>query len=75
MKIEKVKWFKPANLHPSCIGIVLGVDELTGEKKGYIGLARGQDEEKDKLLIVAAGAPLTTTDIKEISAYLNGYGN
>ena len=46
MKIEKKVWFTTKD---GMIGIVLGTDELTKEKKAYIGIIPiGEDTTEDK---------------------------
>lgn len=65
MKITDTLWFNQginiATL-PIIIGIVLGVDEVTGEKKAYIGAVIPTTEVKDAMQIVELGAPFAGYD-------------
>ncbi len=54
MKIIAATWFTPST--GECIGIVFGIDEITGEKKAYIGIGEGNDEGIDVDLIARNGA-------------------
>ena len=54
MKINDVFWFTPAT--GECIGIVYGTDDVTGERKAYIGVGNGINEEEDIALIAKTGA-------------------
>jgi len=56
VKIENVNWFTTAT---HLIGIVYGVDEITKEKKAYIGaidVADVRDEKTDAQCIAGYGA-------------------
>ena len=68
MKIEKVFWIS-ANI-PGVVGMVLGVDELTGEREGYIGIAVGSNEDTDKKYIAATGQKITPGILREVVDYL-----
>ncbi len=56
MKIMEVLWF--TGMYGN-IGIVLGEDSTTEERKAYIGVHRGQHEASDQEMIVAGGSKLT----------------
>lgn len=65
MKITDTLWFSPwdiCTLPTIMIGVVLGVDEITGEKKAYIGAVIPTTEELDSKMIVENGAPFTGYD-------------
>lgn len=64
MKITDTLWFSPGNIAtlPIIIGIVLGVDEVTGEKKAYIGNVVPTTPENDIKHIAEYGAPFTGYD-------------
>ena len=64
MKILKAWWFSP--MMTPHFGVVVGVDEITKEKKAYIGPADGLDEESDTRDIAARGAKLRRADLEEI---------
>ena len=53
------------------IGIVIGVDEVTGEPKAYIGTAYGNDGGEDIKRITAGGAKLSLAIVKDIVRRLN----
>lgn len=55
MKITSTIWFTQAP-RPQTIGIVFGIDEITGEAKAYIGTGEGLDEEFDADHISKFGA-------------------
>lgn len=55
MKIIDSIWFSSFT-HPT-IGIVFGQDEITGERKAYIGIGGGVDEARDDEHIAKTGAP------------------
>ncbi len=63
MKILETIWFTGMY---GFVGIVLGEDNITGERKAYIGVHNGVDEDSDRALIANGGAHLT----KEIAAQL-----
>lgn len=44
MKILDTMWFNSRGGH---CGLVIGEDEVTGEKKAYIGVVSGTNEEAD----------------------------
>ena len=48
MKILKTTWFSTAK---GTIGIVLGEDSVTKEKKAYIGIGDGENPNVDSLYI------------------------
>ncbi len=54
MKILKANWFTP--MGNTLIGIVYGEDEVTKEKKAYIGIGNGYDEKEDSEHIAETGA-------------------
>jgi hypothetical protein len=82
VKIEKAFWITvpivgvipalppAAIISDGCIGMVLGEDELTKERKGYIGLGRGVDEEADKTFIAQHGQRINPGTLREVLAYL-----
>ncbi len=55
MKIIKTIWFTGMYGH---VGIVLAEDSITGERKAYVGVHRGQDEDSDRELIASGGSKL-----------------
>ena len=67
MKIETTIWFTQM-VEPSTIGIVIGTDEVTGEKKAYIGTGKGFDEDQDAKHISVTGARVTKKDAEQLIA-------
>lgn len=66
MKIERVYWFTG----DESIGIVVGKDQITGERKGYISTVRGRDEDEDKEYIAACGQRIQPAVMRQIADYL-----
>ena len=72
MKIVDAIWFtEMSSIRP--IGIVISVDEQTGNTKAYIGTAIGNDEGVDALHIVTTGATLHPRIVKNIFQRLTDY--
>ena len=69
MKIKQAFWFSTLQ---GTIGIVVGEDEHTGKRKGYIGMVGGRDEEADTETIAQQGSPVMAAYIGEIADYLRG---
>lgn len=69
MKIEKTVWFSGFNI-PGNIGIVMGVDEVTGKKKAYMGFGTGSSEKIDERQIAAGGSPVSAFVLQEVVNYL-----
>jgi hypothetical protein len=67
MKITNTAWYNTNQSH--MIGIVMGLDEVTGEPKAYIGLGDGVDEQADINHIASNGAKLTKEMVKNISKH------
>lgn len=57
MKNINVTWFAQMAAN-GIIGIVTCEDEITGEKKAYIGVGEGRDESEDIEHILNTGAKL-----------------
>ena len=55
MKIINAVWFSEGGSN-RIIGVVFGVDEITGEYKAYIGTGIGFDEGTDADLIATHGS-------------------
>jgi hypothetical protein len=65
MKIEQTLWFNEmSSTRP--IGIVIGSDEVTGEKKAFIGTGDGISASGDAKHITEWGTKLKKHMIKEI---------
>lgn len=62
VKILDSVWYTPSVYHyldkgeVGTIGIVMTEDTITGEKKSYIGLGKGENQILDEDLIISAGA-------------------
>ena len=69
MNIKKTVWFSGFNI-PGLIGIVMGVDEVTGKKKAYMGFSTGSNEKFDEKLIATSGSPVNAAALQEIVNYL-----
>lgn len=70
MNIIQAIWFtEMGSMRP--IGIVLGVDNITGERKAFIGTASGDDEGADAERIAAGGAKLRVGTVNSIAQWLN----
>jgi len=63
LKIKRPYWFTGFF---GTIGIVTGEDELTGQKKAYIGTALGFDENLDTHHIAKTGSPVYPTQLEEV---------
>lgn len=68
MKVLETIWLTGMYGH---VGIVLGEDSITGERKVYIGVHRGQDEGSDRELIVSGGSKVPGQMIDRIQRHLN----
>lgn len=71
MKITETLWFTGAN---SLVGIVLGEDGITGERKAYIGAHYGRDEASDSKLIAEYGARITPAQVDRLAAHFRKEG-
>ncbi len=67
MKIIDTLWFTGTT---GVVGIVVGDDETTGKRKGFIGLASGIDEKADTDHIVSWGNPFTLDAAKQLVGLL-----
>ena len=67
MKIEHVYWFSPGTGH---IGVVIGEDNVTKEKKAYIGVVGGFDLEADTKTVEKLGQRLTRELLLEMAEHL-----
>lgn len=56
MKILTATWFTGSGM--KLIGVVIGIDEITNERKAYVGTASGLDEGLDAQHIASHGAKL-----------------
>jgi hypothetical protein len=70
MKIEKAIWFTTCD--GNTLGIVMGTDEVTGERKAYIGVGEGIDETTDTLDIMRYGAKFTPDHIRALLNHFYG---
>jgi len=72
MKIIDDIWFTSFMAN---IGIVIGEDEVTGERKAYIGVGDGFHLEVDRQMIATHGAKLSPEIAARIAALLNPEGD
>lgn len=70
MKITNMIWFTQMG-SPSTIGVVMGEDDHSGEKKAYIGTGEGLDEKEDAQHISKFGAKLRVERLKEMVKFLD----
>jgi len=68
MKVEKTIWF---HSYSCTTGIVAGIDEVTGVKKAYINVVKGEDEKEDIERLVKHGAPINIKMLSNLCDYLN----
>ena len=71
MKILDAIWFNEMGKKEP-IGIVIGEDEITGEKKAYIGVGAGFEEGSDVISISERGAKVSPQILKFILKKLEG---
>ena len=71
MKILDTIWFTELGKEEP-IGIVIGEDENTGEKKAYIGTGNGFEEGSDTISIAERGAKVSPQILKFILKRLEG---
>jgi hypothetical protein len=64
MKILSAYWFTDAR--DTTIGVVVGEDEVTGERKAYIGRGDGIDQAADTKAIAELGARVNRGVVREI---------
>lgn len=56
MKVLADYWFN--DMRGGIVGIVVGEDEVTGERKAYIGAVKGHNQENDRQSILDGGQKL-----------------
>jgi hypothetical protein len=69
MKITDSIWFTSFGLI-GCVGIVMGEDETTGQRKAYIGVAYGINESLDELIVAGIGAKFPAEIAERIAKWL-----
>jgi hypothetical protein len=69
MKITNSIWFSPLGLIGQ-IGIVLGEDEATGQRKAYIGIGYGVSDTRDEQLVAQYGSKFPAEMAERIAAWL-----
>lgn len=67
MEIIDTVWFAGKD----CIGIVVGKDEITKERKGYIGVSKSGDEKADIEYIAKTGSKVNPVLLQGIVDKLN----
>lgn len=73
MKVIDSKWFTQLG-NQGTIGIVSGLDEITGEIKIYIGSAQGYNQSNDEEHILKTGAKISSLDITNFTILSNMRG-
>ncbi len=69
MRVTDTIWFTGMR---GSVGLVMGVDDVTGDRKAYIGRCSGLDEELDTKVIVDYGVALKLDTIMKIATHLGG---
>jgi len=64
MKVLHSYWF--SDMSGGHMGIVVGEDERTKERKAYIGIAGGHNQEDDIAAIAARGQKVSPAILEEI---------
>lgn len=64
MKVLRTYWF--SDMMGGQMGVVVGEDEITKERKAYIGIAGGSDQEADTERISTRGQKLLPAVLEEI---------
>ncbi len=72
MKIIDTIWLTGMYGH---VGIVLGEDAITGERKAYIGVHKGQDEVADREMVAAGGSKLAKEIAERIRRHFDKEGD
>jgi len=67
MRPIHVYWF---TCMTGAIGVVVGEDNVTKEKKAYIGIVSGFNEEADTKTVMELGAPLSREVLLEMAEHL-----
>ena len=68
MKIIDTIW--PTGMYGH-VGIVLAEDSITGERKVYVGVHRGQNEDWDRELVTSGGSKLPRSTAERILQHFN----
>jgi len=71
MRVTDTIWF--TGIYGS-VGIVLGVDDVTGDHKAYIGAGVGDSDESDTETIKDHGNPLNLDTVLRIATHIGGKG-
>ena len=74
MKILDAIWFTQMD-STKCIGIILGVDDITGEEKAFIGIGKGVSEEDDVTHISEWGSKFPKEIASRILSFLSSNSN
>jgi hypothetical protein len=54
------------------VGIIVTEDELTKERRAYVGVVDGNDPELDRLYIKEHGAPVSVMAMKQVVREMEG---
>lgn len=74
MKVIDSIWYTQMG-STDTIGIVSGLDEITGQVKTYIGTARGISQQNDAQHILKTGAKINSIDITNFTILSNMRGS
>ncbi len=67
MKVLETLWFTGST---GCIGIVVIEEDVTGERKAYIGVGSGISEKADQEHIIAWGITFSHDTVLRLAHYL-----
>ena len=67
MKVIVSLWFTSSQ---GCIGIIVGEDDTTGDRKAYIGIGHGLDERADTKAISALGSKFSLDTAQKLVTLL-----
>ncbi|GAJ07330.1 unnamed protein product [marine sediment metagenome] len=67
MKEIKTFWFTNVT---GVIGLFVGEDEVTGERKAYIGVASGRNEQADTEYVKTHGSPVSLAFLQDMMALM-----
>jgi len=70
VKVLKDIWF---NNSLGTVGVIVGEDAITKERKAYVGVAEGVDQPSDIVHISQHGTKLSVDDVEHILRLMKGY--
>jgi hypothetical protein len=70
VKVLKEVWFVNST---GTVGIIVGEDTVTKERKAYVGVAEGVDQPSDIVQISKHGTKLSLDDVEHVLRLMKGY--